>query len=160
MEKDKNIYFTKLTTRASTPKRATELSAGFDLHSADIYNIPARGKCLCRTDLVIAIPYGYYGRIAPRSGLANNNFIDVGAGVIDSDYRGQIYILLFNFSNDDYTVNENDRIAQIIIEKINTNIIMINTDDMLAADLIVPADVMINGFPTNRGCNGFGSTGK
>lgn len=48
----------------------------------------------------MAIPEGYYGRIAPRSGLACKHFIDVGAGVIDSDYRGEIMVLLFNFSNE------------------------------------------------------------
>ena len=51
------------------------------------------------TGISIAVPFGYYGRIAPRSGLACKNFIDVGAGVIDCDYRGEVKILLFNFSD-------------------------------------------------------------
>ena len=59
----------------------------------------------------MAIPTGNYGRIAPRSGLAAKNMIDVGAGVIDSDYRGEIKVLLFNLSDVDFQVQKNDRIA-------------------------------------------------
>ncbi len=73
---------------------------------------------MCLTDIQITIPDGCYGRIAPRSGLACNHFIDVGAGVIDGDYRGNVAILLFNFSKEDYSVIKNDRIAQIILERI------------------------------------------
>ena len=70
--------------------------------------------------LAIAIPPDYYGRIAPRSGLALKKFIDVGAGVIDSDYRGEIGVVLFNFGNDDFVVNMGDKIAQLIFERIKT----------------------------------------
>lgn len=66
----------------------------------------------------MAIPEGFYGRIAPRSGLACKKFIDVGAGVVDSDYRGEVKVLLFNFSKEDFEVEVGDRIAQIIIEQI------------------------------------------
>ena len=59
----------------------------------------------------MAIPDGNYGRIAPRSGLAAKNMIDVGAGVIDSDYRGEIKVLLFNLSEVDFEIQKNDRIA-------------------------------------------------
>ena len=59
----------------------------------------------------MAVPLGHYGRMAPRSGLAVKKFIDVGAGVIDSDYRGEVKILLFNFSNEDFEVKKGDRIA-------------------------------------------------
>lgn len=63
------------------------------------------------TGISMAIPEGYYGRVAPRSGLAVKNFIDVGAGVIDSDYRGELKVLLFNFSEVDFEVKKGDRIA-------------------------------------------------
>ncbi len=63
------------------------------------------------TGLAFGIPEGNYGRIAPRSGLAAKNSIDVGAGVIDSDYRGEVKVLLFNFSDEDFSFNEGDRIA-------------------------------------------------
>ena len=66
----------------------------------------------------MAIPIGNYGRVAPRSGLAVKNFVDVGAGVVDSDYRGEVKVLLFNFHPEDsFTVKPGDRIAQLIIEK-------------------------------------------
>ncbi len=65
----------------------------------------------------MAIPTGNYGRVAPRSGLAVKNFIDVGAGVIDSDYRGEVKVLLFNFSDVEMKINVGDRVAQLIIEK-------------------------------------------
>lgn len=56
----------------------------------------------------MAVPLGYYGRVAPRSGLAVKNFIDVGAGVVDSDYRGEVKVLLFNFSEVDFEVKKGD----------------------------------------------------
>jgi len=95
------------------------------------------------TGLAVAIPEGNYGRIAPRSGLAFKNFIDVGAGVIDEDYRGELKVLLFNLGPDDFNVNEGDRIAQFIIEKYTpTELEEVETLD-----------------ETARGADGFGSTG-
>lgn len=64
--------------------------------------VPARGKVAVRTGLSIAVPSGTYGRVAPRSGLAARHFIDVGAGVIDEDYRGELLVLLFNHSEADF----------------------------------------------------------
>jgi dUTP pyrophosphatase len=93
--------------------------------------------------LAIAIPEGHYGRIAPRSGLAVKNFIDVGAGVIDMDYRGPVGVVLFNHSGDDFHIKQGDRIAQLIIEKIS-NPQIVEVDDLDA---------------TARGAGGFGSTG-
>lgn len=58
------------------------------------------------------------GRVAPRSGLASKHFIDTGAGVIDADYRGEVKVLLFNFSDVDFTINEGDRIAQLVLERV------------------------------------------
>lgn len=82
-----------------------------------------------KTDIAIAIPYGFYGRvgiavifiivIAPRSGLAWKSFIDIGAGVIDSDYRGNVGVVTFNHGDKDFQVNKGDRIAQLIIEQIS-----------------------------------------
>ena len=78
----------------------------------------ARGKALVATGLVLAVPEGTYGRMAPRSGLAVKHMLDVGAGVVDADYRGEMFVLLFNFSNEDYKVTKGDRIAQLIIEEV------------------------------------------
>ena len=66
------------------------------------------------------MPLGCYGRIAPRSGLAIKKFIDVEAGVIGSDYRGEIGVVLFNFSGEEFCINMGDRIAHIVFEKIKT----------------------------------------
>lgn len=66
----------------------------------------------------MAIPDGLYGRVAPRSGLAVRHGIDVGAGVIDADYRDELRILLFNFSSEPFHIAEGDRIAQIVFERI------------------------------------------
>lgn len=69
--------------------------------------MPAHGKACIGTDLSIAVPLGTYGRVAPRSGLAVKHFIDVGAGVIDADYRGPVGVVLFNFSDNDFTGKSN-----------------------------------------------------
>lgn len=70
--------------------------------SAHDYVVPARGKELIKTDIAICVPHGTYGRVAPRSGLAWKNFIDTGAGVIDEDYRGNVGVILFNHSDQDF----------------------------------------------------------
>ncbi|GMT21652.1 hypothetical protein PFISCL1PPCAC_12949, partial [Pristionchus fissidentatus] len=81
--------------------------------------VPAKGKALITTGLTMKQPADHYDRVAPRSGLAAKHFIDVGAGVIDSDYRGELRVLLFNFSDVDFEVKEGDHIAQLIYEKIS-----------------------------------------
>jgi dUTP pyrophosphatase len=84
------------------------------------------------------------GRIAPRSGLASKHHIDVGAGVIDADYRGQVKILLFNFGTTDFEIKEGDRVAQLILERIYT-----------------PEVVEVQELEESvRGAGGFGSTGS
>ncbi|OCB84363.1 dUTP diphosphatase [Sanghuangporus baumii] len=81
-------------------------------YSAEKKVVPAKSKALIDTQISIAVPKGCYGRVAPRSGL--------GAGVIDSDYRGIVFVLLFNHSDSDFEIVEGDRVAQLIIEKIET----------------------------------------
>ena len=71
--------------------------------------MPKRGKALIATGLSFAIPEGSYGRIAPRSGLALKHSIDTGAGVIDSDYRGEVHVLLFNHSDQEFRGIKNPR---------------------------------------------------
>ncbi|XP_017893400.1 protein N-terminal glutamine amidohydrolase-like [Ceratina calcarata] len=83
----KVLKFAKLTDKAYAPTKGSKYAAGYDLKSAYEYIVPAHGKELVKTDLQVQVPEGTYGRIAPRSGLAWKNHIDVGAGVIDSDYR-------------------------------------------------------------------------
>ncbi|KAJ4770938.1 Deoxyuridine 5'-triphosphate nucleotidohydrolase family [Rhynchospora pubera] len=133
----------KLSPNAVVPSRASTLSAGYDLSSAVEAVVPARGKALVPTDLSISIPEGTYARIAPRSGLAWKHSIDVGAGVIDADYRGPVGVILFNHSDTDFAVKQGDRIAQMIIEQIMTPDV-VEVEDLDA---------------TVRGECGFGSTG-
>ncbi len=95
------------------------LKQNYLIFSAYEYEIQPQGKSLCLTDIQIAVPEGTYGRVAPRSGLAHKNFIDVGAGVIDRDYRGNVGVILFNFGTSVFKVNKGDRIAQLICEKIS-----------------------------------------
>ncbi|KAG0500730.1 hypothetical protein HPP92_000802 [Vanilla planifolia] len=133
----------KLSANAVLPSRASSLAAGYDISSAAEAKVIARGKALIPTDLSIAIPEGTYARIAPRSGLAWKHSIDVGAGVIDADYRGPLGVVLFNHSDVDFEVKAGDRIAQLIIERIMTPVVL-EVDDLEA---------------TKRGSGGFGSTG-
>ncbi|KAK2379915.1 deoxyuridine 5'-triphosphate nucleotidohydrolase [Trifolium repens] len=133
----------KLSDKAVIPTRGSTLSAGYDLSSAVDTKVPARGKSLIPTDLSIAVPQGTYARVAPRSGLTWKHSIDVGAGVIDADYRGPVGVILFNHSDVDFEVKIGDRIAQLIIEKIITP----EVSEVLDLDSTV------------RGEGGFGSTG-
>ena len=103
IQKDVNfghLYIKKLRNSAAIPKRATENAAGYDLASAEETVVLAKGKAMVKTGISIATPEGCYGRIAPRSVLAVKKFIDVGAGVIDADYRGEVGVVLFNHSDD------------------------------------------------------------
>jgi len=89
------------------PRRFTKIFPSVMLQcvmvfSAYDYTVPSKGKVLAKTDIQIALPHGCYGRIAPRSGLAHKHFIDVGAGVIDEDYRGNVGVILFNFGEKDF----------------------------------------------------------
>jgi dUTP pyrophosphatase len=112
------LRFAKLSSNATSPMKASEHAAGYDLFSAYDYTVPPSGKVLALTDIQIAVPDGCYGRVAPRSGLAHKHFIDIGAGVIDRDYRGNVGVILFNFNSEPFNVNKGDRIAQLICEKI------------------------------------------
>lgn len=135
----------KLSVDAVIPVRATIGSAGLDLSSIESVNIPPGEWRAIGTGLSIAIPNDCYGRIAPRSGLAFKHGLFVNAGVIDSDYRGELKVIIHNASSNNYTISKGDRIAQIIFEKIYVN------DFIEVSDLAEHESV--------RGTNGFGSTG-
>jgi dUTP pyrophosphatase len=134
-----------LNELAKIPSRANPTDAGADLFSTEECIIPPLSRKLIKTGISIEIPETYYGRIAPRSGLAFRNGIDVMAGVIDSSYRGEIGVILYNTDKDnEFKVNIGDKIAQIIIEY------HYNFDFVTTAEL----------NETSRGDGGFGSTGK
>ena len=119
-EGEEVVTVKRFNVNAKLPVQSTEGAARYDLAATQAVVIPAHGKCLVKTGLQMALPLGCYGRIAPRSGLALKKFIDIGAGVIDADYRGEVGAILFNFSDEDFVVNMGDRIVQIIFEKIKT----------------------------------------
>jgi dUTP pyrophosphatase len=117
--------------------------AGADLIAGERVVIPPRGRALVGTGIRLELPEGHAGLIWPRSGLAVKKGIDCGAGVVDSHYRGEIKVLLFNHSDEPFQVEPGDRIAQILIQKVETV-------KFVAADSL---------NSTARGGGGFGSTG-
>ena len=95
----------RINKNAKLPIRGTAGAAGYDLAAAQAAVVPAHGKVLVKTGLSMALPPGCYERIAPRSGLALKKFMDVGADIIDADYRGELGVILFNFGSEDFAVN-------------------------------------------------------
>lgn len=116
MEED-YIIFNKLTKSAIIPIIATMGSVGYDFFSNENIVIPPNKRKLVKTGIQMVIPKGHYGRIAPRSSLSFKYCIDVGAGVIDNDYRGEVCVLLINNGDDDFVVEKGDKIAQLILER-------------------------------------------
>ncbi len=132
------------TKTAKIPLRATAGSAGYDLFADEATVVPARARQLIKTGLLLNIGTGRYGRIAPRSGLAYKQGIDVLAGVIDGDYRGEVGVILVNHSDTPFGVVVGDRIAQLILERIDTP----------------PVHEVDDVGTSSRGQKGLGSTGK
>lgn len=132
-----------ISPAARLPVRGSAEAAGYDLCASEPLVIPKGGRALVPTGLAIRSPPGTYLRIAPRSGLAVKAGIDVGAGVCDRDYTGEIKVLLYNFGAEDFVISQGDRIAQAIVERILTP--EVKQVDSLSQ--------------TDRGAGGFGSTG-
>ena len=109
---DGNLEVKLHSDTARIPTQGFTDAAGYDLYSAEEKVIPARRKMLINTQISIATPPRTYKRIAPRSGLAAKNMIATGAGVIDADYRGVVFVLLFNHLDEDFKVKQGDQIAQ------------------------------------------------
>lgn len=138
-----HLSFKKLDPTAVLPTRGSSFAAGLDLYSIEAVTLKPRERRLVPTGLAVAIPEGCYGRLAPRSGLATKNGVDVLAGVIDADYRGEIGCLLYNAGEEMVSLPAGTKICQLIIEKI-----------------ITPDAVWVDSLSdTGRGSGGFGSTG-
>jgi dUTP pyrophosphatase len=137
------LSFKQLDSRAVLPARGSALAAGLDVCSIDDIEIQPKQRVLARTGLAVAIPPGFYGRVAPRSGLAVKQGLDVLAGVIDSDYRGELCCALYNTGDEVITLPAGSKICQLIIEQI-----------------ITPEPAWVSDLDqTARGAGGFGSTG-
>lgn len=137
------LIIKKFSEHAVIPRKANETDAGFDLSSIDDYVIEPFTSKLIDIGIGITVPDNTYGRIAPRSGLSVKNLF-VNAGVIDQGYTNTIKVILYNGNTTSYNVNKGDRVAQLIIEKIEMNVTIIERDEL--------------GIST-RGQAGFGSTG-
>ena len=140
----KNITNLICPVSGSAPQYAHYGDAGADLIASEKTVIPARNRSLVGTGIRLEIPEGHVGLIWPRSGLAIKKGIDCGAGVIDSCYRGEIKVLLFNHSDTEFQIEPGDRIAQILIQKVERV-------------QFIPVDELSE---TTRSEEGFGSTGK
>ena len=105
-----------LSPRSKIPSRKTMYSVGFDLYSAAEYSVQPLGSIVVSIGISIELPVGTYGRIAPKSGLAKQT--NVGAGVIDYDYRGDIKVLLYNLTHSEIIIMLGDVVAQLIVEKV------------------------------------------
>ena len=140
---DASFQKTARVTGSFVPSYSHPGDAGVDLKASERSNVPARSKYLVSTGMRIALPEGHVGLIWPRSGLAVKYSIDCGAGVIDAQYRGEIKVLLFNHSDEDFLIAPGDRIAQLLIQKVESiHFLSVNNLDN-----------------TERNESGFGSTG-
>ena len=142
------VLFKRLNPKAQIPKYKTDGSSGLDLMALieDSIKIKSQESALIPTGISVAIPQDTEIQIRPRSGLAAKYNISVlnTPGTIDSDYRGEIKVIIYNHGNNDFTVNNGDRIAQMIL-----------------APVVKMELEETNSLPeTIRGKGGFGSTGK
>jgi dUTP pyrophosphatase len=136
----------KLTQNAMIQAYQTKEAAGFDLHSIEDVVIKPGERKLIGTGLAFEIEFGYEVQIRPRSGLAYKHGITVlnTPGTIDSDYRGEIKVLLINHGNEEFEIKKNERIAQAVIAPV------------IQAEIVEVEELS----DTDRGSGGFGSTGK
>jgi dUTP pyrophosphatase len=135
----------KTKPHAITPQYANPGDAGMDLFSAEDYLIKSGERCLISTGIQTEFPTGYELQIRPRSGLALKHGISIvnTPGTVDAGYRGEIGIILINHGKEEFKINQGDKIAQAVLNKIE--IATIEESDNLS--------------DTQRGTGGFGSTG-
>ncbi len=132
-----------LNELSKVPTKTNYNDAGFDLYSSESVVIPSKQRKTVSTGIAIQMPEHFAGLIWPRSGLSVKQGIDVLAGVVDSGYRGEIMVCLYNTSDSDVNIHTGDRIAQIIFQEV-PRVIM---------------DVHASLGSSQRGENGFGSSG-
>jgi dUTP pyrophosphatase len=138
------IYIQRLSADLPVPRRESESAAGFDLVASEDATLAPGERAVIPTGFAWEIPEGCVGRVSPRSGLAVRHGVDVLAGVVDSDYRGEVKVVLINHGAENFTVNRGDRIAQMLIQYLHPSPPLKIVDDLT---------------PTKRGEGGFGHTG-
>jgi len=140
------IKFKKLYPDAIVPKQMRAGDSGLDIYAYEDAVLQPLKTCLVKTGVSVEIPINYEGQVRPRSGLAINHGITVlnTPGTIDSNYRGEICVILINLSEKEYIVKKNDRIAQLVITAL-PQITVIENEEL---------------SDTERGSKGFGSSGN
>ena len=138
------ITVKRVSDNAVLPTKSNDDDAGWDLYASESVSIMPNSRTLVGTSVSMALSSGSVGLIWPRSGLAVKKGLDVFAGVIDAGYRGEIKVCLFNSSDETVEITEGDRIAQLLIQKINN--VTFKESETLSDTL--------------RGRGGFGSSGK
>lgn len=135
----------RLCEEAVLPRYQTKGASGFDLHSVEEKTIAAGGFGTVKTGLAFEIPLGFEIQVRGRSGLAFRSGIGVlnAPGTIDSDYRGEVVVILFNFSKTDFVIKKGDRIAQAVVAQV----------------VLANLNVVENLATSERADKGFGSTG-
>ena len=144
-----SLNFELLNNDAVCPTRATKASAGFDLYSSRCGEIPPHTRALVETSISMDIPSGFCGLIWPRSGLSVRCGIETGAGVIDADYKGEVKVVLHNFSTETFKYDKHMRIAQILIMPV------ITPEPTIGKRFTITLD----DEKDTRGSGGFGSSG-
>lgn len=141
-----SVQIKKLHENAFVPAYQSKEAAGFDFHSIEDRTLAAGERALIETGLSMALSFGYELQIRPRSGLAFKHGVTVlnAPGTVDSDYRGEVKVLLINHGSEAFTIAKGDRIAQGVIQEV-TQAKFLLVDELEGTD---------------RGAAGFGSTGK
>ena len=137
-----HLRIKRLSKNAIIPTKGSRMAAGHDIYALEEGVIPAERQTLVGTEIAIGLPKGTYGRLTARSGMASKNGIAVGSGVVDADYTGEVKVILRNHGTEDYQFKAGDRIAQLIVERIQL-------DEAMEIDEL---------DETERGTEGFGST--
>ena len=137
------IKYQKLSDFAICPSKNTEADAGYDLYASEDAVVVGRQRTTIKTGVSFEMSEGLAGLIWPRSGLSVKKGLDVLAGVIDSGYRGEVMVCLYNTSDEDVEINRGDRIAQIIFQEVPL-VSLIESEELETSQ---------------RGSDGFGSTG-
>jgi dUTP pyrophosphatase len=139
------LRFKRVHPDAVLPAYAHASDAGMDVRSVEDVVVPAKGRALVHTGLVMLLPPGYEAQVRPRSGLALKHGMTVlnTPGTIDSGYRGEVGVILANLGDEDFTVRKGDKVAQIVVAPV-TQAVIEEADEI---------------DETDRGAGGFGSTG-
>lgn len=143
-----SLSMVSLHPQARLPTRGSPEAAGLDLYTPFAVEIGPGERKLVPTGLALQLPIGTWAHVLPRSGLAVKKGIHVGAGVIDSDYRGELQVLLFNLSSETVSFEAGDRVAQLVVQSY-----------VMATPFWIDPVTFASSSMTQRGAGGFGSSG-